>query len=505
MRSVVFKKKIERLHAGETPRVLDLFAGCGGISLGFHSEGFEITGAVEIDEWAAQTHAHNFHAQLAGSTLYEKHAKARDITTLEPDELIRDLGIKGSPSRAIDVIVGGPPCQAYTRVGRAKLREIAEHPEAFLQDPRSNLYLRYIHYVEQLKPLAILMENVPDVLNFGGHNIAEETCETLEALGYTCGYTMLNAVHYGVPEMRERMFLIAYRKEISDEVSFPAPTHFHELPRGYHGSRSVALKTIKAKDLFNEDHYYQEAPKPINERKPAVTAEEAINDLPTLTGHLRGELKRGARRFTDVMPYDASKEQSAYADMMKSWPEFANNIGIKDHQIRFLPRDYPLFERMNHGDQYPEAFEHAQNMFEEALVKLSSTGKGLRKGSKAYQELNKKIVPPYDPGKFPNKWRKMEPDAPARTLLAHLGKDSYTHIHYDCDQARTISVREAARLQSFPDGFEFCGTMNPAFRQIGNAVPPLMARSIATVIMSVLTKRKEAKKSDGSKSEVAAA
>jgi DNA (cytosine-5)-methyltransferase 1 len=81
-------------------------------------------------------------------------------------------------------------------------------------------------------------------------------------------------------------------------------------------------------------------------------------------------------------------------------------------------------------------------------------------------------------------WR----DQPARTLMAHLGKDSYSHIHYDSRQARTISVREAARLQSFPDGFVFCGTMNPAFRQIGNAVPPLLAKAVATKMMQTLSK-----------------
>ena len=95
-------------------------------------------------------------------------------------------------------------------------------------------------------------------------------------------------------------------------------------------------------------------------------------------------------------------------------------------------------------------------------------------------------MPPYDVGKFPNKWRKMWRDQPARTLMAHLGKDSYSHIHYDSKQARTISVREAARLHSFPDGFVFCGTMNPAFRQIGNAVPPLLAKAVATQIMKTL-------------------
>jgi DNA (cytosine-5)-methyltransferase 1 len=118
-------------------------------------------------------------------------------------------------------------------------------------------------------------------------------------------------------------------------------------------------------------------------------------------------------------------------------------------------------------------------LLEEKIAQLAQEGIFIRPGTAEYEELKKQIVPPYDASKFPNKWRKMEPDKPARTLMAHLGKDSYSHIHYDSTQARTISVREAARLQSFPDGFQFCGTMNPAFRQIGNAVPPLLSLSIA--------------------------
>ena len=113
-------------------------------------------------------------------------------------------------------------------------------------------------------------------------------------------------------------------------------------------------------------------------------------------------------------------------------------------------------------------------------------GEPLPEGSEAYSALKRSYVPPYDAGKFPNKWRKMEPDLPARTLMAHLGKDSYSHIHYDSNQARVLSVREAARLQSFPDGFRFCGTMNPALRQIGNAVPPLMALAVAGPIVDAL-------------------
>src|SRR5690606_34082893 len=154
--------------------------------------------------------------------------------------------------------------------------------------------------------------------------------------------------------------------------------------------------------------------------------------------------------------------------------------------IRFLPRDYNLFARLRPGDQYPEAHKLAQAMFAEALERLHPAERPHR-NSAAWNALRDSIVPPYDPSKFPNKWRKMEADRPARTLLAHLGKDSYSHIHYDSEQARTISVREAARLQSFPDGFKFAGTMNPAFRQIGNAVPPLMARRLAESIVQSIS------------------
>jgi DNA (cytosine-5)-methyltransferase 1 len=127
----------------------------------------------------------------------------------------------------------------------------------------------------------------------------------------------------------------------------------------------------------------------------------------------------------------------------------------------------------------------------------------VKPGSRQYEEIKASIVPPYDVGKFPNKWRKMWRDQPARTLMAHLGKDSYSHIHYDSKQARTISVREAARLHSFPDGFVLCGTMNPAFRQIGNAVPPLLAKAIATHMMKTL-KQAERETADGPRRAAAA-
>lgn len=473
--------KVARLRAGAKPRVLDLFAGCGGLSLGFEAAGFEIRGAIEFDPDAARSHGINFHAGAS------EHCVARDITQTHPEQLAAELKL-GPVGEAIDVVIGGPPCQAFARVGRPKLREIDAHPQAFRHDPRARLYQEYLRYVDAFRPLAVLMENVPDVLNHGGQNIAEEISEVLEAKGYVCGYTLLNASFFGVPQMRERMFLLGYRRELAAEVSFPRPSHWMALPPGYEGSRAVALKVLNT--LLDDAHDYIEPHAPHPKLPPAVTAQEAIGDLPTIDARkllASGALRRGARRFDEPVPYDGRRKVSPFARLMRSWPRYEAPVeGLADHVIRYLPRDYPLFARLNPGDQYPQAHQHALNMFEERLADLGRKGIVVRPGSAEYERLRDSIVPPYDAGKFPNKWRKMWRDQPARTLMAHLGKDSYSHIHYDSSQARTISVREAARLQSFPDGFTFSGTMNPAFRQIGNAVPPLMAKALAECMMAAL-------------------
>jgi DNA (cytosine-5)-methyltransferase 1 len=225
-----------------------------------------------------------------------------------------------------------------------------------------------------------------------------------------------------------------------------------------------------------------------------VTAEQALSDLPPITLHLEGKLKRGARKLDQPLPYSHERNLSSYANLMRNWPGFEGSTELLDHVIRYLPRDYAIFARMNPGDEYPKAYAHALALFEERSRRLSrKLGKKLSPASREYKQLFRDTVPPYDPGKFPNKWRKMERDLPARTLMAHLGKDGYSHIHYDSRQARTISVREAARLQSFPDGFAFAGSMNPAFRQIGNAVPPLMAKALADKLFQLITRSNAAK------------
>jgi DNA (cytosine-5)-methyltransferase 1 len=335
------------------------------------------------------------------------------------------------------------------------------------------------------------MENVPDMLNHGGHNIADEVSEVLTSRGYHCRYTLLNAVHYGVPQMRERMILIAIHQAVAQEVSFPAPSHVYELPSGYEGTRNCALKLLQDNPKQHTGSYYLSPPGGQENLLSAVTARQALQDMPAIDARTllaSGKLKRGARRFDAPVLWNGAERLSEYGKLMRNWLGFSGGDTIADHVIRYLPRDYELFSRLRPGDQYPQAYKMAEKMFEEALeTRQSQNGRVISKNSREWTNLRNSIVPPYDPGKFPNKWRKMEADAPCRTLLAHLGKDSYSHIHYDSRQARTISVREAARLQSFPDGFVFCGTMNPAFQQIGNAVPPLLAMAIAANLYRQLT------------------
>jgi DNA (cytosine-5)-methyltransferase 1 len=475
----VVKRKIARFvnNPSQKLRVLDLFAGCGGLSLGFHAAGYEILAAMELDELASKSHALNFCRGMSAEEI-NHHGLSRDITQIDPKELVDDFGL-GKVGDAFDVIIGGPPCQAYARVGRAKLREIAEHPQAFKLDPRANLYLRYLHYVKKLKPIALLMENVPDILNHGGHNIVEEMVETLDGMGYEAKYSLINSSHLGVPQMRDRVFMIAFRKELGAEIKFPKATRKWKLPSGYQGTRAVALKLI---DMLGGHGYVH--PDTGHDKLPdAVTTGEALRDLPPITLHKEGKLRRGARRFTELLRYKdiPFASLSDFAKDMRVWPGFEGGDGVYDHVLRYLPRDTAIFEHMKPGDEYPAAHRVATKLFEKKAKKL-----GFKENSAAWKKLHREMVPPYPVHNFPNRWWKLREDSPSRTLMAHIGKDTYSHIHYDSRQGRVITVREAARLQSFPDGFIFAGTMNPAFRQIGNAVPPVMAREIAGAMLDSL-------------------
>lgn len=487
---VVIARKIRRLLKGGRPRTLDLFSGCGGLSLGFHAAGFEIVGSVEADPDAARTFAANF-----GGSSKPGLGVAKDITVMEPEEALKICGAAPGPvQESVDVVVGGPPCQAFARIGRAKLREVRRHPEAFKKDPRAALYLRYLHYVRKTLPVALLLENVPDVLNFGGRNIAEEIVGHLKKLGYSSRYTLLNAAHYGVPQARERMFLVAVHRACAGSFQFPAPSRSEDLPSGYGNLRAVALGTIRLRSGSGRGQGASSfvAPPLPGQRLPAgTTASQALSDLPEIMAR-RLNRRGGQARFKElqklIQPYRCSPRNS-FQQWMRAWPGFEKSSAVTNHAIRHLPRDFRWFSRMRPGMRYPAIHDIASDYFLRSLLpKLRKQGVPVPpRNTTSFTKFAAKYVPPYDPGKFHDKWRMIEPEAPCHTLLAHLGKDCYSHIHFDCRQARTISVREAARLQSFPDSFRFPGGMNSSFRQIGNAVPPLLSFALACALRSAIT------------------
>jgi DNA (cytosine-5)-methyltransferase 1 len=438
------------------------------MSLGLHAAGFELVGHVEHDAVAAATYAINF-SPPAGIPR-DRWALPRDMVECSAEDLAADLGL-AEASNAFDVLAAGLPCQAFARIGRSKLRSVTGDDDAFRNDPRAGLYRRFLEYVEAVQPIAIIIENVPDILNFGGHNIPEEICETLDGLGYETSYTLLNAAFYGVPQMRERLFLVAYDRSLGLRPSFPHATHAAELPSGYEGARSVALKYIPT-----HGSHFHPIPVPGADLPGAVTVRAALSDLPFISEHFRdpGTIRR--RKLAEQLSYRTSEDLSAYARRMREWEGFESGASTDGHLVRLTPRDFAIFRRMPVGADYPRALEIAEQIFAERLAEEHPRPS---KGSERWEALRTVCVPPYDPGKFPNKWWKLEPTSPSRTLTAHLGKDSYSHIHWDSRQQRAISVREAARLQSFPDGFRFAGAMNAGFRQIGNAVPPMLAHCIA--------------------------
>jgi len=457
------------------PTVIDLFSGAGGFSLGFHAAGCRILAAVDIDEMAGRTFATNFEAlqpehppEVFAGTTSTKHG---DLVRFN----LEDLHRRHRP----DVLIGGPPCQGFSRVGRGKLDSLSE--DGYAGDIRNALYERFMDAAGIFQPKAVVMENVPGMLSVDGESVADAAAADLIKRGYRVGYAALNVVWYGVPQFRERLFFVGIRKDLAIHPSLPPTTHRSVLPSGYTRPETALF-------LPFEDMHHELSIDASGGTLQATTVSEALGDLPPIADHLdRKPVPRGDFRHT--RNYRKGAQVSTFASLMRSWPgteDRPNKRSVNDHVVRRTPRDYETFRRMKPGDRYSEARKIARELFEAELERLRKRGRDTQPGSPEYEELERAFVPPYPEHMFKDKWRKLVPDQPSWTVPAHLAKDGYSHIHYDSEQARSISVREAARLQSFPDGFRFVGNMGDCFRQIGNAVPPLASWAIAAHLLETL-------------------
>jgi len=457
------------------PSVVDLFAGAGGLALGFQAAGCRVVAAVDVDEAAAKTFSENF------GRLQRQHPPrvfAGDEGDLEDLDLPRI-----TPGRRPDILTGGPPCQGFSRIGRGKLDSLTD--EGFAGDPRNDLYRRFLDAAELWRPLAVVMENVPGMLSVNGRNIADDAAADLASRGYRVGYAILNAVWFGVPQFRERLFFIGINDELGVEPTMPRPTHAAQLPPG--SFRSGANWTLPLPFV-----QHLELPVDLSSATyPGTTVSEALDDLPMLTRHLHREDREPRTGIRRTMHYRCPPH-SRYARMLRSWPGLPTSRLVHDHSIRRTPRDFETFRRMRPGDRYPAALAIARQRLCEEIDRLAAHGTAPEPRTLEFQEIERRYVPPYPEASFVDKWRKLVADQPSWTVPAHLSKDAYSHIHHDSAQARAISIREAARLQSSPDAFTFYGNIGDCYRQVGNAVPPLLAWAIARHVLDILGRKSRA-------------
>lgn len=443
---------ISRKETYNLPGVIDLFSGCGGLALGFSKASFNITAGIELDQAAVSTVLYNLHWSKGD----EGYHICGDIREHDP-EIFRD-----KIDHAGCVVIGGPPCQAYSQIGKGKLRSLGRQHTG---DSRGTLFEDFIRFAVTLNAKAVVMENVPESVNYGGLNVPQHVCELLEASGYKAKWSILNAANFGVPQTRERVFVIAVENSLNKDPVFPTPTH-----RAAYNKQTVLQNRFTK---YIECSNFVLPNKPNDDCPEWISVAEAISDLPVLFPDQFSKyrlLKPNVR-----LPYK-SLPANGYQRLMRNW-SVDPQMQVSGNCFRYTARDFPIFAKMKPGDDYRNASDIA-----EEILKSVCRAERIDEYSdpERYIALRKKIVPPYDRDKFFEKWKRLYPDRPAYTLVAHLSVDTYSHIHPW--EPRGISLREAARLQSFPDNFIFQCTMGEAFKQVGNAVPPLLSKAIAEAV-----------------------
>lgn len=433
------------------PEVIDLFSGCGGLALGFQSVGFKVTHGIEIMPEAVETVSYNIHWRYGQES---KHI-CGDITKIDPNIFIDAIGKNGC------IVIGGPPCQAYSLVGRAKLKSLGKD-RINTNDKRGYLYQDFLRFAFALNARAIVMENVPESVNYGGENIPQLVCEIMEKNGYIAYWTILNSADFGVPQIRERVIVIGIKDTEETDVCLPVPTHRNNEDK-------KTQNQLRFSSLLQYSNF--RVPKEPDKNNPSwVTVGDALSDLPVLFPSK--DCKYKLHKITAGLKYSSAPD-CEFQRLMRNW--YGKEMQtVTANCYRKTIRDYPIFEKMKQGDDYLAASKIADELFENACKVNGITEES---DKEKYDLLKKSIVPPYSRTTFFSKWQKLSLDKPSHTLVAHLSVDTYSHIHPI--EPRGISVREAARLQSFPDGFLFQCSMGNAYKQIGNAVPPLLAKGVA--------------------------
>lgn len=407
--------------------VLDLFAGGGGLSEGFRQAGFNIIAHIEMNKSACNTlrtreafyylknnnklniYYKYLKKQISQKDLYSKIPQIYLDKVIESEisedtfkSIIRSINhnLANQSKNKIDIIIGGPPCQTFSTVGRAR------DPNGMKDDPRNYLYKYYVNFIKEYRPKYFVFENVKGILSAINGKIFSNLIKDLISLNYNVEYKILNAADFGVPQTRERVFIMGW--DANKNYKYPS---FEKVREPF---------TIK--DLFKD--------------LPKIKAGESID----------GEKKY----LTSRSPHP--------------------------------------FIRPNNWDILTQHISRPNNQRDLAIYKLIVETWNREKRLLKYNELPKEYQTHKNIKSFLDRFKLVRYELPSHTIVAHIAKDGHYYIHPDIVQNRSLSVREAARIQTFPDDYYFEDSRTSAFTQIGNAVPPLMAYKIAQQIKKIMAK-----------------
>ena len=447
---------------------VDLFAGCGGISEGFHQAGFGTIAQVEMHPLACETLRTRqmffelkksgklsvYHRYLRGEIsrkqIFDDYPEIADIINLRvieeelSDETLPSVINKIKQSMDfheitdVNVFLGGPPCQPYSIINRAWVQDNNNKGK---KDDRNFLYSYYLKLLEEFHPDLFIYENVPGLFSatYDGEKIFKKLLKDfsdlspsyiiippLEKVSEKPHDYILNSVNFGVPQNRKRLILLGFREGLEEKN--------REIYRIY--------ERLQIRKIPPEQQ---------------ITVRDAISDLP--------ELYPGQGKNGYYSEYPDKNPASIYQKKIRR-----GSIGVLNHFAR----------------THMQSDLNRYRFFIEYIDKT-----GLSATLKDLITEDPELMPEHNPDnneKFIDRFKVQRFEKPASTITAHISKDGHYFIHPDIEQCRSFTVREAARCQSFPDNFFFEGPRTEQFRQVGNAVPPLMALAIGREVKKELEK-----------------
>jgi DNA (cytosine-5)-methyltransferase 1 len=393
-------------------KFIDVFSGCGGLSYGLEMAGLECLAAVDFNAHAINTFNLN-HKKKVGLQ--------KDLNEFKPNELAEIIHTKN-----VDIIVGGPPCQGFST---ARSQGGANFGKRLVDDPRRDLYLRFLEYVAFFRPNIFVMENVLGIKKAASGIYFTKIQEKCRDIGYAVAPVVINCWEFGVPQKRVRQLFIGTKvgQELFMPPAYLQKTHFYKDDKASH-------------DL-----------------EPFVSVGEAIFDLPSLK----------ANSGKEISEYDLDQRKKHLAKYGERYflkeMNSSKTCKLTWHVSRpHSDRDLRDFKRIKEGENSKHAIARGEI-----------------------------LETPYSMESFADKYKRQDGKDLCSTIVAHLQKDGLMFIHPK--QNRSLTPREAARIQSFPDNFLFAGPRGNVYHQIGNAVPPLAGRAIGRALIKYLGNQNKSK------------